>query len=317
MTEYFLGVDGGQSSTVAVIGDEHGRIVGWAVAGPCNHVSAAEARAKFLRVMGDCLSQAAARAGLDPERPRFRAACLGMSGGPEDKTALLKELIASEETMVFHDGRTALSGAMSGGPGMIVIAGTGSFAYGENAAGETARAGGWGYIYGDEGSGFDIARHAVRATLREYEGWGPHTALTPALLESTGTANPIDMMHRMYTPDWPRSRVATLARVVDSIAETGDPVAIDLMNAAAHHLAIHSAAIRRQLFREGEPSRLAWIGGVFGSATLLGRFRQLVGLEGTVTAAPPEHVPAVGALLLAYRSAGIKAVPEAVPGLKG
>ena len=65
MSEYFLGVDGGQSSTIAVIGDVNGHIAGWASAGPCNHVGAAEGRAKFLRVMRECVSQAAARAGLD------------------------------------------------------------------------------------------------------------------------------------------------------------------------------------------------------------------------------------------------------------
>jgi len=305
MSYYFLGVDGGQSSTTAVIGDETGRIAGWGSAGPCNHVSAAQARAKFLKVMSDCVSQAAARAGLDPANPRFRAACLGMSGEPDDKATLLKEFISADDVIVTHDGRIALSGAMNGGPGMIVIAGTGSIAFGESPAGETARAGGWGYIYGDEGGAFDIARQAIRAILREHEGWGAHTALTPALLEATKMRDANDLMHRMYTAEWPRSRVATLASVVDQIAESGDPVSIDLMNSAAQHLALLAAAIRRQLFRENEPSKLAWVGGVFQSSTLLSRFRMLVELEGSVTAAPPEHAPAVGALLLAYRAAGL------------
>jgi N-acetylglucosamine kinase-like BadF-type ATPase len=316
MSEYFLGVDGGQSSTLAVIGDERGRILGWASAGPCNHVAAEEARARFLQVMRDCLAQAADRAGIDRVRPHFRAACLGMSGGPDDKAALLRELVDAEPMIVTHDGRIALSGALSGGPGMIVIAGTGSLAFGESAAGETARAGGWGYIYGDEGGGFDIARQGLRAVLREHEGWGAHTALTPALLESTESSDPHEMMHRLYTPEWPRARVAALARVVDRIAEAGDPVAIDLMNHAAQHLALLSAAVRRQLFREGEPSRLAWIGGVFESSVLLTRFRMLVELEGTVSAARPEHGPAIGALLLAYRSAGVTAVPDPAQGLE-
>ncbi len=311
MSGYFLGVDGGQSSTIALIGDEHGRIAGWASAGPCNHVAAAEAREKFLSVIRDCIGQAASRAGLDPDRPHFRAACLGMSGGPDDKDALLRELIDAKRIVVTHDARIALYGAMSGGPGMIVIAGTGSIAFGESAAGETARAGGWGYIFGDEGGAFDIARQAVRAALRDHEGWGAHTALTPALLESTETADANEMMHRLYTPDWPRARVATLARVVNRIAEAGDPVAIDLMNGAAQHLALLAAAVRRQLFREGEASRLSWIGGVFESAALLERFRMLVELEGSVTAAPPEHAPAAGALLLAYRAAGVGATPDA------
>lgn len=317
MSEYFLGVDGGQSSTIAVIGDELGRIAGWASAGPCNHVADDGARARFLQVMRECVAQAAARAGLDAHRPRFRAACLGMSGGPDDKSALLRELIDSDEIVVTHDGRTALAGALSGQPGMIVIAGTGSIAFGENSAGEAARAGGWGYIYGDEGGAFDIVRQAVRAALREHEGWGAHTALTPALLESTETGDANEMVHRFYAPEWPRARVATLAPLVNRIAEAGDPVAIDVMNSAAQHLALLAAAVRRQLFREDEPSRLSWTGGVFGSSILLGRFRMLVELEGTVMTAPPEHVPAVGALMLAYRAAGVDVVPEAVAGLKG
>ena len=306
MSQYFLGVDGGQSSTTAVIGDEQGRIVAWATAGPCNHVSAGEARAKFLKVMGECVAQAATRAGMEGARPRFRAACMGMSGGPEDKAGLLRELVAADDLIVTHDGQTALSGAMSGGPGMIVIAGTGSFAFGESASGDTARAGGWGYVYGDEGSAFDIARQAVRAILREHEGWGAHTALTPALLEATETREANELVHRLYTPEWPRSRVATLAQVVDQIAESGDPVAIDLMNVAAQQLALLAAAVRRQLFRENEPSKLAWIGGVFGSDMLLSRFRMLIELEGSVTAGPPAHAPAVGALMLAYRAAGLR-----------
>jgi N-acetylglucosamine kinase-like BadF-type ATPase len=314
MSEYFLGVDGGQSTTTAVIGDEHGRIVAWATAGPCNHVSAGEARAKFLRVMGECVAQAAGRAGMEAGQQHFRAACLGMSGGPDDKAALLKELISTDDMLVTHDGRIALSGAMNGGPGMIVIAGTGSIVFGESATGESARAGGWGYVYGDEGGAFDIARQAVRAVLREHEGWGAHTALTPALLEATETREANELVHRLYTPKWPRSRVAGLAQVVDQVAESGDPVAIDLMNSAAQHLALLAAAVRRQLFREGELSKLAWIGGVFGSSVLLNRFRMLIELEGSVSAGPPQHAPVVGALLLAYRTAGVSVAADGFAG---
>ena len=82
-SELFLGVDGGQSSTTALIGDAAGKIVGWGSAGPCNHVHAAEARAKFLAVMRECLSQAATRARVDDWPLRLKAACMGMSGGPD------------------------------------------------------------------------------------------------------------------------------------------------------------------------------------------------------------------------------------------
>ncbi len=313
MSGYFLGVDGGQSSTVAMIGDSKGKIRGWATAGPCNHVGAAEARAKFVRVMRECLSQAARQAGINPEKPSFSAACLGMSGGPEDKAALLAEVIDSGNIIVTHDGQIALAGATGGEPGIIVIAGTGSIAFGENLQRETARAGGWGYIFGDEGGGFGIAREALRAALREHEGWGPRTALTPALIESAGASNPNEALHLFYTPEWPRSRVATLAKTVSDIAETGDPVAIGILNNAAQHLAMLAAGVRRQLWRDEEPVKVSWIGGAFNSLRLQERFRTLVQLEGSVTAGPPAHSPVVGALILAWRSAGLTMAPEAAP----
>ena len=92
--KYFLGVDGGQSGTTALIGDEHGRIAGWATAGPCNHVSAAAARAKFIRVMRECIGQASRHAGIASaaDLGPFEAACFGMSGGPDDKADALREL---------------------------------------------------------------------------------------------------------------------------------------------------------------------------------------------------------------------------------
>jgi N-acetylglucosamine kinase-like BadF-type ATPase len=206
MSEYFLGVDGGQSSTVAVIADDSGRIVGWATAGPCNHVAASEGREKFLRVMRECVSQAAARAGMVSDRLRFRGACLGMSGGPEDKAGLLHEVFESEHLLVTHDGQIALAGATGGAPGIIVIAGTGSFAFGENARSETARAGGWGYIYGDEGGGFDIVRQSLRAALAEHEGWGPPRCWRPPPLPTPTRPCTFSILRTGRVPAWRRSR---------------------------------------------------------------------------------------------------------------
>jgi N-acetylglucosamine kinase-like BadF-type ATPase len=311
MSEYFLGMDGGQSSTTAVIGDAEGRIAGWASAGPCNHVTAADAKAKFLRVMQECISHAAARAGMAADAPpwRFKAACLGMSGGPDDKALLLKQLIDSGHLMVTHDATIALAGATSGEPGIIVIGGTGSIAFGQNGRGETVRAGGWGYIFGDEGGAFDIARQAVRAALRDHEGWGGRTALTPALLEAASAQDPNEMLHLFYTPEWPRSRVARLAEIVNRIAEEGDTAARGILEQAAQQLALLAASVRRQLWKEGEQTRISWSGGVFNSTTLLDRFRLLASLEDGITCEPPEHGPAVGALLLAWKAAGLNITP--------
>jgi N-acetylglucosamine kinase-like BadF-type ATPase len=307
MSEYFLGVDGGQSSTTAVIGDRDGRIRGWATAGPCNHVASAEAKAKFLRVIGECLSQALARAGLKSSglsKAGFKAACFGMSGGPADKAALLRELIESEHWIVTHDGMIALAGATSGEPGIVAIGGTGSIAFGQNARGETARAGGWGHLFGDEGGAFDIVRRALRAVLREQEGWGARTALTPALIEAGSVSDANELLHIFYTADWPRQRIAGLAEIVNRIAEDGDPIAAGVLQEAARELALLVGSVRRQLWADGESARVAWVGGVFRSEILLERFRTLVSLEDKTICEPPRHGPAVGALLLAYRAAG-------------
>jgi len=156
----YLGIDGGQSGTTALIGDESGRVVGRGKAGPCNHARASEGRRKFLAALRDSISAAIQG---DPE---FAAACMGFSGGPDDKEALAREVVRAERYLITHDAHIALVGATGGAPGIIVIAGTGSIAFGRNAAGKSARAGGWGYVFGDEGGAFDLVRQALRAVLR-------------------------------------------------------------------------------------------------------------------------------------------------------
>ena len=153
---------------------------------------------------------------------RFAAACLGLSGGPHDKEALVREMIAAEHYRITNDAVIALLGATAGEPGVIAIAGTGSIAYGRNAEGRTARAGGWGYVFGDEGGAFDLVRQAVRASLRKEEGWGHATALREALLEATGASDMNDLLHRFYTPAYPRARIASYAVLVDEAARNGD-----------------------------------------------------------------------------------------------
>ena len=104
----FLGVDGGQSSTIALIGDESGSVVGHGSGGPCNHVKAEGGREKFVRAIRECLSMACAHAGLDTAAVRFASACLGFSGGPADKVAILREILAADELSVTTDYATAV-----------------------------------------------------------------------------------------------------------------------------------------------------------------------------------------------------------------
>ncbi|MDP9112755.1 MAG: ATPase [Acidobacteriota bacterium] len=311
MSRWFLGVDGGQSSTSALIGDEGGRVVGVGYAGPCNHVSSAESRGRFRDAIGGALGAALNAAGLS--EVHFVAACLGLSGGPADKEDLVRELVAAEQYRITNDAVVALLGATGGEPGVIAISGTGSIAYGRNAEGRTARAGGWGYVFGDEGGAFDLVRQALRAALRHEEGWGYSTALREVLLDATGAPSVNDLLHRFYTADYPRARIASYATLVDEAARQGDAVARDILQGAGQALATFVAAVRRQLFHRGEQAQISYVGGVFRSEILRERFAMLVQLESNAPVQHPVMGPAAGALIEAYRMAGLHVHPSNVP----
>lgn len=296
----YLGIDGGQSSTTALIADENGRIMGEGRGGPCNHVAAAERQAKFIRTIAGCVSDACQQAGLDAGTVSFSAACFGFSGGAEDKEPSLRQLVRSDKYKFTHDAEIALTGAVAGQPGIIVIAGTGSMAFGRNAAGATARAGGWGYLFGDEGGAFDLTRRALRAALQYEEGWGPHSALHKLLLDAAGAPDANTLMHRFYN-HFDHAYIASLAPLVTRAAEDGDRVAVEIVDRAARKLAWYVQGAHRHLFTPGESVPVAYIGGAFQSAPLRDGFaravRESIGCEAGV----PRFGPAEGAILEALR----------------
>jgi N-acetylglucosamine kinase-like BadF-type ATPase len=311
----FLGVDGGQSSTTALVGDETGRVLGHGRGGPCNHVKTGDGRAKFVNAISGCVGAALRAAGL-AEDAEFRAACLGFSGGPADKEAILHEILRVETMMVTNDALIALTGATGGAPGIITIAGTGSIALGRNAAGKTGRAGGWGYVFGDEGGAFDTTRQALRAALRQHEGWGPRTVLHDRLLAATGAADANDLLHRFYTTDWPRPQIAQFARLVDEAAGDGDAAAGEIMERQGRELAAFAAAVHGQLFAPGDAVTVAHVGGVWRSGRVRAAFKAaLAGIAG-LTVGAPKHGPAAGALLDAYRAVGLHPELTNAPGEK-
>lgn len=293
----FLGIDGGQTATKAAIGDDSGRVLGLGLAGPCNHVAASVGRAKLTDAITKSLSEALAAAGLLGQEIRFDAACCGMSGGPDDKDAILREVLPADRVEVVTDAHIALTGALGGAPGVVVIAGTGSIALAENAAGRTARAGGWGYVFGDEGSAFDLTRQALRAALRTEEGWGESTVLLDKLLQATGRRSANDLLHLFYTDAWPRPRIAALAPLVEEAAQEGDRIAAELLAKTGKDLAELARAAGGQLFGDVLP-KISPVGGVFESALVRGAF--VATAPGSVV--DPIEPPVIGALIRARRS---------------
>jgi N-acetylglucosamine kinase-like BadF-type ATPase len=313
MTRYFLGIDGGQSSTRAVIADELGRVLGSGRGGPCNHVTGPDGRAKFTNAIRASVGQAAAQARLNLAAIRFASLYGGFSGGPADKASLLSEIMPSDHVQVTDDSLIALSGATAGAPGVVVIAGTGSIAFGRNTHGRTARVGGWGYLFGDEGGAFWIFREALRAALAFEEGWGPPTSLRARLMDfalarDLRVKNIDDLMHCSYTPELARPRAASLSMLVNHAAEDADPAALEILDTAARELAALANAARGQLFAAGEPTLVSYWGGVFRSRGILTRFRNLLGSQAGVRVAAPVYEPVMGALIEAYRAVGLNPI---------
>lgn len=299
----FLGVDGGQSSTRAVIGDVSGAILGRAVGGPCNQVQAGIGGNNLRAVMGELLRDALRAAHL-PAESGFEAACFAVSGGPAGKQEILAESIRAEVVNVTTDAEAALEGASSGSPGIVVIAGTGSMALGRDQTGRIARCGGWGYAFGDEGGAFDIVRRATRKSLAAEEGWGEPTALGEILIKATGSKTANEALHRFYTSEWPRDRIASLAPAVDEVATEGDPVACRVMKETGSVLGSLAEIVAGCLDAIDLDLTLYPVGGVFRSRLVRESFKfHLEPLDLPIGEAA--HEADVGALIMAYRLAGL------------
>ena len=300
---YFLGVDSGRSSTRAVIGNHAGSVLGRAVAGPLNELTSEAAKASFITaaraLLNGVMHDAGLPLGTKPERGSF-----GMSGCPADGFDLLADLSGCSSSEMVTDAEAALEGATAGGPGAIVIAGTGSMALARDANWNLARCGGWGYAFGDDGSAFDIVRRALRKALAAEEGWGPATSLAKMFCEATGSSTVNAAMHRFYHPDWPRNRIARLAAEVDASALSGDEVALQLLEDAGRTLAALASRALEALPGKGAVLAVYPSGGVFSSQAVRSLFKECLRVAG-LALGRPAHDPSVGALLLAYRAANL------------
>ena len=309
MAEIFLGIDGGQSHTEAVVADAAGHILGRGRGGPSNHAEQPGGRERLLRAVSDSVANALSSAGLPAiAEVEFVAAHCAMSGGAEYKTEVISRVLRAKQLEVGHDAPAALWGATGGRPGIVVIAGTGSVAYGENKRGESAQTGGWGHLLGDEGSGYWLALEAIKRAIAGYESNAGRRKILPNQLEQLALEHFAQSGLRslalaIYGEQFSRDEVAAFAQVVQEAAMQGCREAQKIVSqgcATLFNLALITARkihVRQTLlvcvggvFR-GEPARAAFMG-------LCKRGWPEASLE------QPRFGPSAGALLLAYRAAG-------------
>jgi len=301
---FVLGLDGGGSRTVCVVADEDARELGRGLGGASNHQSVGAEAAR--QAIAEAIA-AARRAAGDPP---LQAACMGMAGldRAEDEqilTGLLQPLLPEASLRLVPDFEIALVGGTGGRrEGVIVIAGTGSIAAGHNGSGQTARAGGWGHLLGDEGSGYQIALRGLNAATRAQDGRGAATTLLESLPAAVGAASLEDLASRIYLEGWSVGQVAALAPVVLAAAAEGDAIARGVMAAAGHELSRAAVAVIRALGKE-EPLEVVLSGGIFaGSPLLVEAVQEEIGafVPGAEVHLP-RFEPVIGAVWLALEAA--------------
>lgn len=259
-----IGVDGGGTHTRVQLADAHA-VLGEGQAGTANyHARGMEAAAaELLRAI------AAAFENAHLAMQRVAVACLGLAGvdRPAERvawTAWAEEHVA-ERALVVNDGELVLAAGTPEMWGVALIAGTGSIALGKTRDGKLARAGGWGHIFGDEGSSYELAREALRAAAHAADGRGPDTRLLPAILEYWNCREPSELIARVYRPGALPADLAVLAPLVIACAEEGDAVARRIITDAAQELALAVTAVCAALeFKGSVPLALA--GGLILSA---------------------------------------------------
>jgi N-acetylglucosamine kinase len=256
---YVVGIDAGGTKTVGLLADETGRILAEARGSGANLQTAGELEVE--KVFDDILEA------LGSDHP-IAAVCLGIAGvdRPQDEQVIkgiLRRLGHRQTARVVNDAAIALAAGAPERVGVVVLAGTGSIAYGQDRAGRTARAGGYGFLLADEGSGYWFGHQALRAVVRAADGRGPATELAALLFEELEVGSVPELVPRVYERGLPKHRIAALAPLVHKASERGDAVARDLITHGARELALIARAVVRQLTLGPEPYTVVLAGGVF------------------------------------------------------
>ena len=306
-----LGVDGGGTSTVAVLADAQGETLGRGVAGASNP-KAVGFEAAF-RALESATQEAFAAAGVTPTP--VAVACLGLAGfaqvaDRERLQAWSERSGLTRSLLPVSDGELVLAAGTPAGWGVAVIAGTGSIAVGANRAGQPARAGGWGYLFGDEGSAYNVTLAALRRCARRADGREPAPPggdrLTEAFMAALGVTVAAELVAAIHAPAMNRTTIAALAPVVlDSM--TLDPsIGPDLLIPAGIDLGVMVQAVARSLAIEAGPLPIALAGGFLLRAEPVRR-SLLDHLQAAGYAPEPATVadPVVGAVVLALRALAV------------
>jgi N-acetylglucosamine kinase-like BadF-type ATPase len=258
---YVLGIDAGGTKTVCYLADSTGTIVGEGRSSGAN--LQAQGELEVEKVLHGIIEQAIGDRAIVPA-----AVCVGIAGvdrAEDDRIVrgMMRRLGFRTRTLIVNDALIALVAGVGDEPGVVIIAGTGSIAYGVNRDGFAARAGGWGYVLGDEGSGFWIGREALVAVVRAADGRGSRTRLTQLVLEHFTLEEVNGLVREIYDQGLHRKAVAALGPLVDRARSEGDVVAGEILRRASEELTRAASSVIERLHMRGETFHTVLSGGIF------------------------------------------------------
>lgn len=305
MARFVIGVDGGGTKTLGAIAGEDGNIIAQHEVGSTNHHSNPMdvVRGNLDELIGSLVKKAGA------SRTDVACICTGMAGvdRPEDKAlvkGLMAEFVPAALSVPINDGLIALVGGTLRAVGIIVIGGTGSIAVGVNRAGQHGRAGGWGHILGDEGSGYVIGLRGLRAVCRAHDGRIAATILRDIVLKHFGFERPEQILGWTKQVQGSKTEIGALSRLVHQAHEQGDEAATRILREESAELALAASAVAAKLFPDDNDYEIVVGGGnLRKSKAYFEMFKAAVAerLPG-INVILPRREPVDGAVLYAIES---------------
>lgn len=310
----FIGIDGGGTKTACMIGDGLGNVL--AVCYGASSSIKSNSREVVQEVLLSLIQQVLALS--NSTESQLEGVFLGLAGAdrPEDKVQILSllegKLPDSVVITLHNDAITALSAGTWGEAGIVLISGTGSIAYGfVPEASISVRVGGWGYMLGDEGSGFSMSQHALIAVMKQHDGRGPHTKLTSYILDQLSLTDPNQIVTYVYGQANIRTAIAVLSKVVLQAAKEDDEVALEIVDQAVKELAQIAITAKTRL-QQLQPNQdmsdlpLLLSGGLFSDSWFQTCFESQQDIMNSKLKVSKLEVPPVtGCYVLALKQAGI------------
>lgn len=305
--KYCIGVDGGGTKTLTYLGNMEGNILDSCVFGPSNYYSSGLENTKD--VFADIVSYYCRKHRFEVNDLVFIS--LGLAGVDRemDKQVIqdiFVELNISCDILVYNDARTALVGALGKDEGIIVVSGTGSIATGIRNN-KLVRAGGWGHILADEGSGYDIGMKTLITIMKSYDGRLSPTIMTKKAIDFLELDDVEDIIGFVHDPNTDKKKIAEVSTVAVQAAKEKDKLALDILDQSVEALLQLADAVINKLFSTDESAELTYIGGIITNVGYIrDRFISEIGKKyPNLTIKKPTQDGAVGALYLGWNKYGV------------